>query len=143
MFEIYHAALQEYLKDEDELNFDKINIAICSTGLTITDKLNATIKRKTRNRHKEPAWKERIKKEVELLRSEISILYEISRGTNVNTGKSREMKRKYQMHSLNIRYISEFKETLKQKLLFKSQQIRRFTKRSKFYRQNKIFVTDA
>ena len=51
------------------------------------------------------------------------------------------MKRKYQIHSLES--IPEVKETLKQKLLLKSQGIRRFTKRSKFYRQNKIFVTDA
>ena len=51
------------------------------------------------------------------------------------------MNQKYKLQNEND--IAMGKERIKQKVQVKAQRIRRFEKRTKFYRQNKIFKTDA
>ena len=46
-------------------------------------------------------------------------------------------------HPTNVIDVSSIKEKLKQKIQLKVQRERRFDKRNTFYRQNKIFQTDA
>lgn len=59
----------------------------------------------------------------------------------IRSRKARKVIRKYKIE--NKETIPIIKEELKQKLQVKAQRLRRFTKRNKFYRQNKIFETDA
>ena len=69
-------------------------------------------------------WKRRIEKAIQIIRGEISILAEI-------------LQRKYKFKSNDE--ILPVTKKMKQKLKAKSQWIRRFEKRRKFYSQNKMF----
>ena len=74
------------------------------------------------------------------MRGELSIISEVQWEVNVKGRKFRKMTKKYQLTSKNI---LEVKEMIKQKMQLKAQRMRRYEKRSKFYRQNMIFKTDA
>ena len=54
-----------------------------------------------KNIQKQPKWKERIVKEIEMLRGELSILDELSKGNILKTRKARKMKRKYKLNDMN------------------------------------------
>ena len=73
------------------------------------------------------------------MRGEMSILSEIERNKDPKTRKARKVIRKYKIRSAID--IQSIKEELKQKIQVKAQ--RQFDKRNIFYRQNKIFQTDA
>ena len=75
------------------------------------------------------------------MRGEMSILSEIERNIDTKTWKARNVIRKYEIK--NVIDIPSIKEELKQKIQVKAQRERRFDKHNKFYRQNKIFQTDA
>ena len=81
----------------------------------------------------------RIEKDIQKIRGEISILAGILRGRRVKEKKRRALMRKYKFKSNDD--IPPVTEKLKQQLLanYKSQRIRRFEKRRKFYSQNKMF----
>ena len=75
-----------------------------------------------------------MEKEINELRDEVSILANLIRGVK---GKSRilnRMKKKYNMKKLDD--LTTLKETLKQKTQLKALRMRRYEKRTKFYRQN-------
>ena len=74
------------------------------------------------------------------MQRELSIISKLQRGINGKGRKFRKMTKKYQLTSENILKV---KETTKQKMELKAQRMRRYGKRSKFYRQNMIFKTDA
>ena len=74
------------------------------------------------------------------MRGELSVLSELQRGINVKGRKCRKMIKKYQLTKENILSV---KETIKQKMQLKAQRIRRYEKRSKFYRQNMVSKTFA
>ena len=57
-------------------------------------------------------WKEKIEREIELMRGELSILTELQRGINVKGRACRTLKRRYKINKDNIIII---KETVKQK----------------------------
>ena len=59
----------------------------------------------------------------------------------LRSGKAKKAVRKYKIESKT--QIPCIKEELKQKLQVKAQRMRRFEKRSKFLRQNRIFEADA
>ena len=92
------------------------------------------------NKCKKPKWREKIEREAGNFRGEVSILKELSKGVSVKTRKARAVIRKYNLSSEQTR-IPEIKETLKQKIQFKVQRIRRYEKRTKLFRQN-IFLDD-
>ena len=71
----------------------------------------------------------------------MSMLSEIERNKDSKTRKARKVIRKYKI--TNATANPSIKEELKQKIQVKAQRERRFDKRNKFYRQNKIFQTDA
>ena len=64
---------------------------------------------------KKPKWKEKIEREIENFRGEISILDELSKGVAVKTRKTRKVIRKYKLSPEQTK-IPEIKETLKQKI---------------------------
>ena len=67
------------------------------------------------------------------------ILREIERNKDPKTRKAKKFIRKYQM--ANAIDIPSIKEELKQTIQLKAHRERRFDKRNKFYRQNKMFQT--
>ena len=71
----------------------------------------------------------------------MSILDEISKETSVKTRKARKVRNRNNVTDENS--LLTAKETLKQKIQVKAQRLRRYDKRNRFYRQNKIFKTDA
>ena len=79
--------------------------------------------------------------EIESFRREISILEELQKDNGEKSGKARKVIRKYKI--LSKEQIPTIKEELKQKLQVRAQRLRRFDKCQKFFRQNKIFETDA
>ena len=138
---LYNVALSEIVRDTDQ-DLTSLNNIVYATAKAITNKLGVkTRKSKKKHINKEPKWKVKLKKEIESLRAEISILDEISKGTIVKSRKSRRVKKKYNI--IDKVSLDTAKEVLKQKIQVKAQRLRRFDKRTKFYRQNKIFKTDA
>ena len=75
------------------------------------------------------------------MRGEMSILRKIERNKDRKTRKARKVIGKYKI--TNVIDIPSIKEELKQKIQVKAQRERRFDKRNKCYRQNKVFQTDA
>ena len=75
------------------------------------------------------------------MRGELSIITEVEKGNDVKTRRGRKIRKKYNFNDKNS--LLTAKEILKQKISLKSQRLRRYEKRVKFYRQNRIFKTDA
>ena len=134
--------ISEICKEVD-LDLTDLNTVLYATAKTLETRLGIKPKKKKppNNRQKKPRWKLKIENEVENMRSEISILTEIENGNNPKTRKSRKLKRKYKIKKVSE--IKSLKEQLKQKMQAKAQRLRRYDKRSKFYRQNRIFESDA
>ena len=104
-------------------------------------KLNGKPKKYTNRRtNKKPRWKEKIEKEINELRGEVSILNELIRVVKVKSKILNRTKKIYKMK--NFEDLAPLKETLKQKIQLKAQRTRRYDKRSKFYRQNNTFKMD-
>ena len=127
-------AIQEFCNDI-ELDMNDVN-----TMLYACANLELNRKRKL-DKNKKPKWKINIEKEIETMRGEMSILSEIERTKDPKTRKARNVVRKYKI--TNVIDIPSIKEELKQKIQVKVQRERRFDKRNKFYKQNKIFQTYA
>ena len=125
---------------QGEVTLTHLNNLTYATALAATSKVGLKPINKNK-KHKAPAWKEKIQKEITAMRSELSVLEEFSRGTIVRTKQGRKVVRKFKLKDDND--IKGAKEVLKQKIQLKAQRIKRFEKRSNFYRQNKIFQTDA
>ena len=106
--------------------------------------LNLELNRKRKEnlaKIKKTNWKINIENEIETMRGEMSILSKIERNKDPKTRKARKLIGKYKI--TNAIDIPNIKEELKQKIQVKARRERRFDKRNKFYRQNKIFQTDA
>ena len=86
-----------------------------------------TKKKKSKLTNKPPKWKVKIQKE-------------ISKGTDVKPRKARKVRNRNNVTDENS--LLTAKETLKQRIKVKAQRLRRYDKRNRFYRQNKIFKTD-
>ena len=119
-----------------------VNTMLYACAETVESKLGVKPKKKRKpDKNKKPKWKINIEKEIETMRGEMSIVSEIERNKDPKTRKARKVIRKYKI--TNGIDIPSIKEELKQKIQVKAQRERRFDKRNKFYRQNKIFQTDA
>ena len=114
---------------------------IYAEGFVVTKKLNGKPKRFTSRRvNTKPRWKKGTEKEINELRGEVSILDELMRGVKVKSRILNTMKKKDKIKKSDD--LTPLKETLKQKIALKSQRLRRYEKRTKFYRQNNILKTD-
>ena len=95
-----------------------------------------------RNIQKQPKWKEQMPIKIKMLRGELSILDELSKGNIIKTRKARKVKRKYKLFEMNE--ISKSKELIKEKQQVKAQPICRCEKHViSICRHNKIVSTDA
>ena len=137
-----NAAL-EIICEEVNPDLTELNEIIYATSKVLQSKCGIKSKKKSNKKKKtnKPKWQVKIDKEIENFRKDISILEELQTDKDVRSGKARKVIRKYQIDSKEK--IPAIKEELKQKLQVKAQRLRRFTKSNKFYRQNKIFETDA
>ena len=118
-------------------NITILNEILYSTALVITKQSGIKIRKRKLNKRKQPAWKEKIEREITNMRSELSIIDEVERGVNVHCGRLRKIKRKYRIKTDSD--IATTSEILKQKIQLKAQRIRRYEKITKFFRQNNFF----
>ena len=84
--------------------------------------------------------KERIEKETNELREEVSILVDLIRGVKVKSGILDRMKKKNKMKKSDD--LAPLKETIKQKIQLKAPMMTQYEKRTKFYIQKNTFKTD-
>ena len=142
IIDVGNEALKQLCNEMDP-NLTKLNELIYATGKVLQKRCGVKHKRKQNSVRKpnKPKWQVKIDKEIENLRKEISLLEELQKDKEIRSGKARKVIRKYRIESNDK--IPAIKEELKQKLQVKAQRVRRYVKRNKFYRQNKIFETDT
>ena len=134
-------ALKKILTNK-ECDLSNLNAIIYATGKAISNQTGVkTKKKKSKHTNKPPKWKVKIQKKTDALQTELSILDEISKGTAVKTKKARKARNINNVTDENS--LLTAKETLKQNIQVKAQRLHRYDKRNRFYRQNKIFKTDA
>ena len=102
-----------------------------STEKAITQRYSMKKKNRTKTSHKQPAWKLKIQKEIEILRDELSILEYCYKGINTKIKKEQKVKIKYKLQNEND--ITTPKEKVKQKIQDKIRRIRRLEKKTTFY----------
>ena len=141
-FDLANTAL-ELLCNELNPDLTCLNELMYTTGKVLQEKCGITIKRRSKGSRgiNKSKWQLKLEKEIELFRKELSLLDEIQKDKILRSGKAKKVVRKYKIESKT--QIPCIKEELKQKLQVKAQRMRRFEKRSKFFRQNRIFETDA
>ena len=125
----------------DNMDLTIINQMQYTAALLITNKITPpkpTTNRKPRGGP--PAWQQRLQKQIDQLRGDISIITEYTNGNTTNEIRRKHLK-KHQITASE--QLIACKEDLKQTLQAKAQRIRRYTKRSEQYKQNKLFREDA
>lgn len=117
------------------LNITSINQIVYATASIITEKTGLKPRQHSRIHKKteEPAWKTKIKKEIQKKRSDLSILTEIQNGSNIRERKRKEIEKRYDIKKPGD--VPIIKEKLKQQIQAKAQRIKRFEKRNKHFRQ--------
>ena len=129
--------IQQIISD-NELDLTALNNLIYASACVTTELCGPKIRKVRKNIHKKPAWQEKIYKQINCLRSDIEILKNVSSANNrVRISKTRKLRAKY-----NIKGESDIAgviETLKQTIQAKTARIRRFEKRSRFYKDNNMF----
>ena len=124
---LYNVALKKILTKK-ECDLSNLNAIIYATRKAISNQMGVkTKKKKSKLTNKPPKWKVKIQKE-------------ISKGTDVKPRKTRKVRNRNNVTDENS--LLTAKETLKQRIQVKAQRLRRYDKRNRFYRQNKIFKTD-
>ena len=114
----------------DNMDLTTINQMQYTTALPITNKITppkSTTNRKPRGGP--PAWQQRLQKEIDQLRGDISIITEYTKGNTTNKIR-RNLKTILKKHKITAdEQLIACKEDLKQALQAKAQRIRRYTKR--------------
>ena len=126
---------------KETLNITSINQIAHATAAVITESTGIKLKKPKQNKRKQPKWKEKLGKDIQYKGSDLSVLSEMEKGAKVNQRLQRRMKWKYNIK--DARDIPEVREQLKQQILVKAQRVRRYLKRGKFFRQNKLFKEDT
>ena len=125
----------------DNINLTTINQMPYTTTLLITNKIKPPINRKPR--WGPSAWQQRLQKQIDQLRGDISIITEYTNGNTANKIR-RKLKTILKKHKIATdEQLMVHKENLKQALQAKAQRIRRYTKRSEHHKQNKMFREDS
>ena len=131
--------VEDLLCDTQEVEMNEYTELVYATANIVTELCSPKRKRKV-NARKKPSWKQKMEKEIERLRGELSMLSELDSGINVKGKICRNSKRKYKLNEENrIR----MKETVKQRIQLKARRIGKYEKREKFYGQNLIFINDS
>ena len=127
----------------DNMDLTTINQMQYTAALLITNKITPpklTTNRKPRGGP--PAWQQRLQKQIDQLRGDISIITEYTNGNTTNKIR-RKLKTILKKHKITAdEQLIACKEDLKQALQAKAQRLRRYTKRSEQYKENKMFRED-
>ena len=92
---------------------------------------------KITQRGRPPAWQQRLQRQIDQLRGEISIITEYQKGNSTNKTR-RKLKKILKKHKVASEdQLTASKEDLKQALQSKVQRLRRYIKRSEQYKQNR------
>ena len=128
----------------DNMDLTMMNQMHYTAALLITKKI--TPPKPTTNRKPRcgpPAWQQRLQKQIDQLRGDISIITEYTNGNTTNKIR-RKLKTILKKHKITAdEQLIACKEDLKQTPQVKTQRIRRYTKRSEQYKQKKMFREDA
>ena len=128
----------------DNMDLTTINQMQYIAVLLVTNKITPpkpTTNRKPRGGP--PAWQQRLQKQIDQLRGDISIITEYTKGNTTNKIR-RKLKTILRKHKITAdEQLIACEEDLKQALQAKAQRIRRYTKRSEQYKQNKMFREDS
>ena len=128
----------------DNMDLTTINQMQYTAALLITNKITPpkpTTNRKPRGGP--PAWQQRLQKQIDQLRGDISITTEYTNGNATNKIR-RKLKTILKKHKVTAdEQLIACKEDLKQALQAKAQRLRRYTKRSEQYKQNKMIREDS
>ena len=126
------------------IHLTTINQMQYTAALLITNKI--TPPKPTTNRKPgggPPAWQQRLQKQIDQLRGDISIITEYTNGNTTNKIRSK-LKTILKKHKVTAdEQLIACKEDLKQALQAKAQRLRRYTKRNEQYKQNKMFREDS
>jgi len=128
------------IKQGLDLYITEINNLLYATAWAITDVVVRTPKKRVGLRPKR-TWRDKIELEIKKLRTNISIIEELQKGSNVQNAKADKIKKKFGIKNQDD--IAKTKESLKQQVRAKAQRLRRYTKRANFFRQNKTFRNNA
>ena len=124
---------------DEETSLTEINRLHYAVAAVISERLGP--KPKPLRKKQEPKWKVKIKKEIERMRREVGLLKEVTaEKSGISLRKKRKIIRKYRLKKEED--IVSAQERLKQKIQAKALRLNRFDKRSKQYRQNKLFRED-
>ena len=128
---------------DENLDITQINNIMFAAAIAAQDLAGIKVRKRDegKRKRKQPLWKEKIQKSIDQKRKDLSTLTEIKAGKNVNIQKKKKLMKIYAIK--NNDEIDNVRERLKQEIQAKAQRIRRYEKRSKFYRQNKLFKQDG
>ena len=126
-------------KSTDNMYLTTINQMQYTAALLITNKITPpkpTTNRKPRGGP--PAWQQRLQKQIDQIRGNISIITEYTNGNTTNKIR-RKFKTILKKHKITAdEQLMACKEDLMQALQAKAQRLRRYTKRSEWYKENKM-----
>ena len=128
----------------ENMDLTTINQMQYTVALLITNKI--TPPKPATNRKPKggpPAWQQRLQKQIDQLGGDISIITEYTNGNTINKikGELNTIFKKYKITA--DEQLIACKEDLKQALQAKAQRLRRYTKRSEQYKQNKMFREES
>ena len=128
----------------DNMDLTTTNQMQYTAALLITNKKTPTKPATNRKpRGGPPAWQQRLQKQIDQLRRDISILTEYTNG-NTTSKVRRKLKTILKKYKITAdEQLIACKEDVKQALQAKTQRLRRYTKRSEQYKQNKLFREDS
>ena len=129
---------------QDNMDLTTINQKQYTAALLITNKiLPPKPHYKKTQRGRPPAWQQRLQRQIDQLRGEISIITEYTKGNSTKKTR-RKLKKILKKHKVASEdQLTACKEDLKQALQSKAQRLRRYIKRSEQYKQNKRFRDDT
>ena len=128
----------------DNMDLTTINQMQHTAALLIINKITPPKPATSRKaRGGPPAWQQRLQKQIDQLRGDISIITKYTKGNTTNKIR-RKLKTILKKHrKIADEQLIACKEDLKQPLQAKAQRIRRYTKRSEQYKENKMFREDS
>ena len=139
--ETANKALQNIKKRlEEQLSLTEINELFYATASAVAEALGLKSRTRIHKKQEPPKWKKRIEREIQKIRGEISRLSEINKESQLK-GKGRKLMRRHNIRCKDD--IPNVVEKLKQQLQAKSQRLRRYDKRQKFFYQNKTYEQNA
>ena len=123
--------------DVQEPDLTSSNHLIYASAVICTELWNVKIKAPKRNVPKNLACQERIQQQINTLRSDLETLKNVRNNINVKIAKSRKLRAKYKIK--RPEQIQNVLEKIKKTIQAKAARLRRYQKRSRFYKDNNLF----